>query len=154
VTSNPVLADGQPLFAPVHSNLMSAGALDAQTLAALAAQTADGHTLHIAGRYLLVGVELGTQARQLVTSATPADTAPGAGPLTVIEDARIGGTDWYLTCDPRQRATFLTAHLSGAETPELLSRDEWNIDARGYKARDTFGVGVGDWRGLVKTPGT
>jgi hypothetical protein len=157
LTANPVLGDGQPLFSTQHANLMPAAALDAQNLAAasgaLAAQGADGHVLHLAARYLLVGVALGTTARTLVTTATPADTATGAGPITVIEDSRIPGTDWYLTCDPRQRATFVTAHLTGAEVPELLSRDEWTIDARSYKGRSTFGVGVVDWRGLVKTPG-
>jgi phage major head subunit gpT-like protein len=158
LVSNPVLADGQPLFSTAHKNLMAPADLTAASLtlatSALAAQTVGGQTLHLAARYLLVGTALAAQARQLVTTMTPANVPADSGPLSVIDDSRIPGKDWYVTCDPRQRATLVTAHLTGAEGPELLSRDEWNIDARGYKGRDTFGVGVADWRGLVKTPGT
>jgi len=82
LTANPVLGDGNALFSAAHKNLMPAAVLDAQTLAAasgvLAAQVADGHVLHLAARYLLVGVALGTTARQLATTATPPDPA-GSG---------------------------------------------------------------------------
>jgi hypothetical protein len=158
LTSNPVMRDGQPLFSTQHANKMPAADLTAESLAvaasALAAQTGDGHVLHLAGRYLLVGVALGTQARQLIASATPADTAPGAGPLTVIEDSRIPGKDWYVTCDPRQRPTIVTAHLTATDGPELLVQDGWDIDARQYKGRDDFGAVAVDYRSMVLTPGT
>jgi len=83
---------------------------------------------------------LGPFARALVTTLTPAGTAADNVPLTVIEDSRIAGKDWYVTCDSRQRGTPVTAHLTAAETPELLSRDEWTIDARGTKGATRLGA--------------
>jgi hypothetical protein len=82
LTANPVLGDGNALFSAAHKNLMPAAALDAQTLAAasaaLAAQMADGHVLHLAARYLLVGVALGTTARTLVRRRRPLTLPPAA----------------------------------------------------------------------------
>jgi hypothetical protein len=157
LTSNPVLEDGQPLFSAAHKNLMPAAALSADSLAvaasALAAQTDGTTALHLVARYLIVGSALGPAARQLVTTMTPADTPDGGGPLTVIEDSRIAGTDWFVAADPRQHDTLVTAHLTASPEPELLVRDGWEIDGREYKGRDTFGAAVADWRGLVKTPG-
>jgi hypothetical protein len=157
LTSNPVLADGSPLFSAAHQNLMPAAALSADSLAvaasALAAQTASGTALHLVARYLIVGTALGPQARALVMSTTPLDATPDAGTITVIVDDRIPATDWYLACDPRQHDTLVTAHLAASPEPELLVRDGWEIEGREYKGRDTFGAAVADFRGLVKTPG-
>src|SRR5262249_30406042 len=93
LTSNPVLADGAPLFSALHQNLRPPAALSADSLAAattaLATQTADGTPLHLVARYLLVGTALGPQARALVMSTTPLDATPDAGTLTVIQDDRI-----------------------------------------------------------------
>lgn len=153
LTSNPVMADGKALFSTAHGNLMPASDLTAASLttasAALANQTAaDGRALHLPARYLVVGTVLGTAARQLVTSMTPANTPPESG-LVVVEDGRIG-TGWYLMTD--QWPTIATAHLADVGGPELLAMDGWNIDGRLYKARDEFGCTVMDWRSMVYTP--
>ena len=69
----------------------------------------------------------------------------------VIEDDRI--TDgWYVTCDPREPPTIVTAHLAGIDGPELLSQDGWDIDARLYKGRDSFGAAVVTVAAIVYTP--
>jgi hypothetical protein len=156
LTSNPTMADGQPLFSVVHRNLMPASDLTAAALAtasaALASQTAaDGQALHLAARYIVVGTLLGAEARQLVTSLTPANTPPGTG-YVVVEDGRIPAKSWYLVSD--QWATIATAHLAATGGPELLAMDGWDIDGRLYKARDEFGCTVMDWRGMIYTPTT
>ena len=54
LVSNPKMADGFALFSTQHANLMTPAALDATSLAtataALAAQTAGGHALHLRAR--------------------------------------------------------------------------------------------------------
>jgi hypothetical protein len=156
LVSNPTMPDGQPLFSPAHGNLIAAADLTATTLTlattALAAQTVGGQALHLTARYLLVGPALAAQARQLVTIMTPANTPAESGPLTVVEDGRIPGKAWYVTCD-RIRPSIVTAHLTGADGPELLVQDGWDIDARLYKGRDEFGAVVIDYRSMVLTPG-
>jgi hypothetical protein len=157
LTSNPTMPDGQPLFSAAHGNLMPAAALAADSLAAassaLAAQTAHGTPLHLTARFLIVGPALGQQARALVTSTTPPNATADSGVIEVVQDPRIPGTDWYLAADPRARATIAVAHLASAPEPELLARDDWDHDGREYKARDTFGCAVIDWRSMVYTPG-
>jgi len=153
LVSNPTMPDGQPLFSAAHGNLMPATDLTAASLAAastaLASQTANGAALHLPMRYLVVGTLLGAQARQLVTTMTPANTPPHTG-LVVVEDGRIPGKDWYLMTD--QWPTIATAHLAATGGPELLAQDGWSIDGRLYKARDEFGCTVMDWRSMVYTP--
>jgi Mu-like prophage major head subunit gpT len=154
LVSNPTMPDGQALFSTAHGNLMPAADLTATSLAAasaaLAAQTAaDGRALHLAAKYLVVGTLLGTEARQLVTTMTPANTPPDTG-FVVVEDGRIPGKSWYLMTD--QWPTIATAHLAATGGPELLAMDGWDIDGRLYKARDEFGCTVMDWRSMIYTP--
>jgi hypothetical protein len=45
------------------------------------------------------------------------------------------------------------ARLQGTdETPEVVGRGSWDIDAHEFKGRIDRAVGAIDWRGLVKTP--
>jgi hypothetical protein len=154
LVSTPTMPDGQALFSVARGNLMPASDLTATSLAAastaLASQTAaDGRALHLAARYILVGTLLGAEARQLVTSLTPANTPPGTG-YVVVEDGRIPAKSWYLMSD--QWPTIATAHLAATGGPELLAMDGWDIDGRLFKARDEFGCTVMDWRSMVYTP--
>jgi hypothetical protein len=79
---------------------------------------------------------------------TPPNATEASGVLQVIQDDRITGA-FYVTCDPTERPTLVTAHLAG---PELLSQDGWDVDARSYKGRDEFGAAVVSAAGMVKTP--
>jgi hypothetical protein len=154
--SNPILSDGQPLFAAAHGNLMPAAALDAASLTAatvaLARQTTmGGAPLHLVARTVLVGPELAATAGALVASITPANTPPEAG-LQVVEDPRLPGTGWYLAADPHQHATIVTAYRRGAQDPELLSADGFDTDSRDYKGRLDFGAACVSAAGMVYTP--
>ena len=70
--------------------------------------------------------------------------------IVVVDDRITGG--WYVTCDPRKRPTFVTAHLRGVDGPELLTQDGWDVDARLHKGRDAFGGAVVSAAAMVKTP--
>lgn len=156
LVSNPTMADGNALFSVAHGNLMPAADITATSLAAasaaLAAQTtADGRTLHLRARYVVVGTLLAGEARQLVTSQTPVNSDPDTG-LVVVEDDRVVGKSWYVMSD--QWPTVACAHLAATGGPELLAMDGWDVDGRLYKARDEFGCTVMDWRGMIYTPTT
>jgi hypothetical protein len=147
LTSNPTMADGTALFSAAHGNLLPAAALDATSLAAACAALAT-NSAHGRPAFLLVGTADGAIARPLVAVPNPSATS---GSLEVIQDDRIRG-GWYVTCDPRERPTLVTAHRRAVDAPELLSRDSWDVDARSYKGRDDFGVAAVDWRSMVFTP--
>lgn len=151
LVSNPSMPDGQKFFAAPHGNLMPATALDATSLAAACATLA---TISTHGRpaFLVVGTKDGPTARTLIAQETPlgADAAT-AGLLQVVVDDRIA-SGWYVATSPAERPAFATAHLAGVEQPELLVQDGWDVDARLYKGRDTFGVAALDPYAMVLTP--
>ena len=145
------MADGQPVFSAAHGNMMPAKALDATSLAAACA--ALRRTVRMAARrFLLVGTADGPTARQIITQETPPNSGDAAGVLQVVVDDRIAGS-FYVTCDPAGRPTLVTAHLAGIDGPELLSQDGWDIDARVYKGRDSFGAAVVSASAMIYTPG-
>ena len=150
LNSNPTMADGQPLFSAAHKNLMPAKALDAASLATACAALA-ANSKHGRPAFLLVGTADGPTARNLVTIQTPPNAGEASGVLQVVQDDRIAGA-FYVTCDPRERPTLVTAHLAGIDGPELLSQDGWDVDARLYKGRDEFGAAVASAAGIVKAP--
>ena len=150
VRANPTMADGQPVFSAAHGNLMTAAALSAASLATASAALA-ANSKHGRPAFLLVGTADGPTARTLVTQQTPPDAGDASGVLEVVQDDRITGA-WYVTCDPGERATLVTAHLASVGGPELLVQDSWDIDSRSYKGRDEFGAAVVSASAMVKTP--
>jgi protein-S-isoprenylcysteine O-methyltransferase Ste14 len=112
LAANPVLADGAALFSATHKNLMTAAALDAASLAVACAALATNSN-HGRPAVLLVGTKDGPSARRLVTEETPPDAGEASGVLQVVVDDRITGA-WYVTCDPHERPTLVTAHLAAA----------------------------------------
>jgi hypothetical protein len=150
LVSNPTMSDGFALFSPEHANLLPAAALDTASLGTACAAVATNSN-HGRPAYLLVGTKDGPTARELVTKQTPPDAGDASGVLQVVQDDRIP-SGFYVTTDPGERPTVATAHLTGVDGPELLSRDAFDIDARQWKARLEFGAAVVDWRGMVFTP--
>jgi hypothetical protein len=151
LVSNPKMPDGQPLFSAAHGNLMAGHVLDATSLGAACATLA---TISNHGRpaFVVCGTSDGAVARELVTKQTPPGAGDASGVLEVIVDDRVTG-GFYVTCDPAERPTLVTAHLRGVE-PELLARDGWDVDARLYKGRNEFGVAAVGPRSMVFTPAT
>jgi len=169
LTGNPVLSDGIALFHADHGNLAAAGAaLSVASLgssrAAMRKQRGIGGVEYIdpQPRYLIVPVALETAAETLLNSMVdPSKTndAPNAEwirRLTLVADPRLdaaSATAWYLSADPRQIEGIIRAYLEGEARPFLDEKEGWDSDAKEYKVRLDFGVGVIDYRGLYKNPG-
>lgn len=181
--AGPTMTDTGALFnstavtsAGGHANLVSTAlATDSLNTAFTAFATRQGLNtetiLNIAPRFLIVPFAYAATAWQLTTS--PANPAQGGNvtgssgvynqygpsgdrPLEVIYDALIDGNDstsWYLAADPRIIGTIELAFLRGEETPVFEQETGFTNDTIRYKVRQSWGVGVEDWRGLYKSTG-
>ena len=175
--ANDVMADGVALFAGAHNNLGTGAALGIASLdeayTKMRLQTGlDGTTiLNITPTYLCVPAALEATAYQLINSIadpTAGGTAVGSsgvaniygpsGPrrLTVIVEPLLDGnssTAWYLMASNSMIDTMELSFLSGEQTPVLENEFDIRRDSYFYKIRQTFGVGVVDYRGLFKNAG-
>lgn len=166
--AGPVMHDTKRLFHTDHGNLAASGDsilgtdLDLAPLAAarLAMRTQkglDGVTpINAAPKFLLVPASLETEAEQAMATiwATGApDANPFAGKLTVLTDARLTGNGWYLFADPATLPVLEYAYLSGAEGPQLASREGWDVLGQEFRVVLDFGCGAVDWRGAYRNPG-
>jgi hypothetical protein len=167
-TSNPAMADGNPLFHGSHKNLAGSGAaLDVAGLAK--ARTAmshqrglDGKTLiNIRPAYLVVPTSLELAAEQLlaqtIVPTKAADVVPASiRSLAVISEPRLdpasGAVPWYLVASPAAIDTIEYAYLEGQEGVALETRMGFDVDGIEIRARLDFGAKAIDWRGLYKNP--
>jgi hypothetical protein len=165
LTSNPTMADGQPLFSAAHKNLMVASVIDVKNVAlaraAMLAQTSpDGQVLNIAPRFMIVGPAQEVYALQFLAPITIVGAASQVTPsayqsLQLVVDAHITDNAWYLAASPDQIDTITYFYLEGVPPgPALETREGWDIDGQEYKAREEFAAAALDYRGLVKNPGT
>lgn len=168
-SANPKMSDGNALFSAAHNNLVSTGsAPSADSLTdmrvMLRKQTGlGGETLDLQPRTVLLPLELETNAEIILrsTALPQADMSSGvynpwANRLTPIADPRLSAqstTAWYMLADPRQIDFIEMAFLDGQETPTIEEDQDFDTDTFRYKARTSAGVGVMDWRGVVKNPG-
>lgn len=176
--SNPALSDGVALF---HSSSHGANLVttDLANTALNAAYTvmmtqtgiSSDVILGIMPQYLIVSASDSATAEQLLGSyADPAAGGSAAGnsnslniygpqgnrKLTLIIEPLIDGNDadsWYLAANPMVCDTFEVAYLRGEETPVFEQETAFIQDAVKYKVRQTWGVGVIDYRGMVKSSG-
>jgi hypothetical protein len=164
LTGNPTMPDGVALFHATHGNLASSGAVLSvaslgAAIAAMQVQTADGQTLNIRPRFLIVPPAQEMLARQLLNSTVDPTATKGmamnpvANAVELIVDARLTGTAWYLAADPNAFDTVEVAYLDGAEEPFLDEKDGWNSDGVEYKVRIDAGVAPLDYRAFYKNPG-
>lgn len=170
LSGNPTLGDGVALFHANHGNLAPAGAPPAVTQLG-EARAAMRKQKDISGlqyidpqpRYLIVPVALETQCEQLLASLMdPAKANPTANVewvrgLTLVADPRLdaaSSTAWYLAADPSQIEGIVRAYLQGEDRPHLEENQEFSRDVMSTKARLDIGVGVIDFRGIYKNPGS
>jgi len=78
---------------------------------------------------------------------------PFSGRLTPLVDARLTGNAWYLFADPATLPVFEYAYLSGAEGPQVASREGWDVLGMEFRVILDFGAGAIDWRGAYRNPG-
>lgn len=149
LTGNPNLLDGNPLFSAANNNTfnntLGYAGLDALAVAIKTQKFTDSDgkdvTLGIMPRKLVVPPQLGTLARQLVTSELVGEnnqTNTFLGMFDVVEEHRLGvdsATKWYLTADPAVFDTIMVAFLDGNQQPFVDEKEGWNTDSIEFKVR-------------------
>ena len=167
ITTNPNMADGNPIFDATHNNLMAAAALSVDSLGA--ARTAmrkqkgilNLQILNVTPKYLIVPAALETKAEELIYGtvqpgkSNDIETPPFVRALEIVVDARLDAdseTAWYLAADYNQIETVVVAHLEGHPF-DLLEEPGFKIDGLQWRARHIFGVKALDWKSLTKNPG-
>ncbi|MFC3631855.1 prohead protease/major capsid protein fusion protein [Paracoccus angustae] len=159
VTSNPAMADGDPVFDADRGNIGTPGALSITTLSAarLAMRKRTGRDgtnfINVTPKYLVISPELETTAEQLLTqiaAATVDDVNPWTGKLTPLVDPRLPEGTFYLFADPAVAPALQYAYLAGAEGVQVQRREMWDQLGVGYRAWLDFGAGWLDWRGVQR----
>jgi HK97 family phage prohead protease len=167
LTSNPNMADGDPLFHANHKNLAASGsAITAASVGAgrtaMRTQKDGVATLNIRPSYLIVPAALEDIATVLMTSETdPSQTNsrkpnPVRNAAEIIVDARLdaaSATAWYLSADPNVFDTIEVGYLDGVAAPFLDQQDGWTVDGVEYKVRIDAAAAPLEFRTLYKNPG-
>lgn len=162
VTSNPKMSDGKGIFHADHNNLAAAGtALDEASLSAarltMGRQTGlAGELIDVVPAFLVVGLELQTQAEKLLAAIQPTNTAdvnPFAGKLQLIVDRRLEAKPWYLVASPELVPSLEFAYLEGNPGPSFFTREGFDVDGVETKVSIDFGAGWTDHRGWLKNAG-
>ena len=164
VTSNPNMADGQPVFHSSHGNVAgSGGALSVATLSAarLAMRKQkgiDGVTpIEVIPSHLVVPAALETVAEQLLVNLAAVqveEVNPFPGRLSLIVDARLdaaSATAWYLASASTPGIEH--AYLAGQTGPFLEQRVGFDVDGIEFKVRLDFATAWIDHRSWHRNPG-
>lgn len=172
LTSNPNMADGNPLFHANHGNLLTAAAINTTSIeearTKMARQKAQGQTtgsLNIRLAYVLCPVSLQGVANTVrdsefeVGATAKNNTVPNSvrGAFEVVADARLDDastTNWYTAASPTLHDTVEVAYLDGNRTPTLETQNGWSVDGVDWKVRMEAGVKALDCMTLQKNPNT
>lgn len=163
VTSNPKMADGDPVFDADRGNIGTPGPLSITTLSAarLAMRKRTGRDganfINVTPKYLVMSPELETTAEQLlaqIAAATVDTVNPWTGKLTPLVDPRLPEGTFYLFADPAVAPALQYAYLAGAEGVQVQRREMWDQLGVGYRAWLDFGAGWLDWRGVQRVSAT
>jgi len=165
-STNPNMADGNPLFHASHANLGTAGTISETTLAEAYRlfgnqRGLEGRQISVLPRYIITppGVR-SVEARKNVTATTPnavAGVNAFANRLEPIEEARLipaaGPDPWFLAADPSRIDTIEFAYLEGQQGVYTETRTGFEVDGIEIKARHDFAAKAIDWRGLFRNLG-
>lgn len=169
LASNPVMADGKPLFHADHGNLVTPGSTisttsvdQMRTLMALQ-KDSDGNTIRMPLAALLVPVALRGQALTVKSSQYAVDgsknlTTPNIvrDTFEVYDDPRLdaqSSTAWYGLAEKAVADTLVIAYLDGQKEPYLEEQQGFTVDGVAWKVRIDAAPAIADWRGIVKNPG-
>lgn len=166
LTANANLADGVALFAAGHNNLAGvAAAINVASLAlgraAVRKQTGpgkDARPLNLETSYLICGPDKELEAVQFTSVNYVAATSGTINPsfnttLQPVIDARLTGTQWYLSADPARIDTVEYMFLEGEEGVFTEQRVGFEVDGLQVKARHAFAAKAIDFRGMYKNAG-
>jgi len=165
ITSNPQMADGEPLFSAAHGNLASSGtAIDVASVSkgrqAMRLQKGLGDELFIdlMPKYILTPVALQTTVDQFLGQITPntnGEVNPFTSRLQGISDPRLDVAPgaWYMIASKDQIDMIEIARLEGQQGPVLSQKIGFEKDGVQFKVVYDLGVKVIDHRGFYKNPG-
>jgi hypothetical protein len=158
-----LLTDNVALFHASHSNLAGAGTVidvtnvGAGRAAMMKQKTLDGMQANFQPSVLLCGPDKLTQAEQLLTSITPAQTSNAVPEslrrLVPVGDGNIAGNPWYLFADPAVAPCFVYGYLEGFDGPRLSSDEPFDVQGLRVKLEHDFGAAAIDFRGGYRNPG-
>lgn len=167
--AGPLMHDNVRMFHASHGNLAASGdspmgasadlaPLSAARLAMRKQTGLDSVTpINATPKYLLVPADLETEADQclaVIYATAAADSNPLSGKLTVLTEARLtSATAWYLVADPAVLPCLEYSYLSGAEGPQLQSREGFDVLGQEFRVLIDFGCGALDWRGIYRNAG-
>ena len=156
LTSNPTMDDGNALFSAAHGNIADPGgaisvtSVDAARLAMRNQTGINGKPINAVPAFLLVAPDRETEAEQVLASlnaTTVAEVNPFAGRMTLAVDPRLPENAWYVFADPARIPVLEYAYLSGAQGPQIASREGFDVLGMEFRVILDFGAGVTDWRG-------
>lgn len=159
--SNPVMADGQPVFHASHKNL-STGALSLESLSAarllFRKQVGlSGDLVDLSPRYLVVPADLETAAEKLLAdiAAAKVEDVPAAarGLELVVEPRLTNATQWYLAAAPGQIEGIEYSYLEGFPGPYFEMRNGFDVDGVEIKVRLDFGAAFTEHRSWTRSSG-
>ena len=166
IVSNPLLADGQPVFSAAHANLSATPAVPADASIAEGKvgmrlqQDLSGNPLNLTPTYIFVPAALENTVDQLLAHLYPAqpDAANvAARTLTPVVDSRLdqaGQTkSWYLFADPSTAAVFEYSDLEGYAGPQVQAAELFTSLGTSYRVVWHVGAGAVDSRGGWKNAG-
>ena len=122
-------------------------------------QTApDGSVLNLTPSILIVGPDNEAAANKYTSAQFVAAKSVDINPvyntsLTVVVDARVAGTNWYLSASPALIDTVEYSYLEGENGLFTERREGFEVDGLEIKARLVFAAKAIDWRGLYKNVG-
>jgi hypothetical protein len=162
-----ILADKLPVFDLKHKNIAKSGAklsiesLSEARLAMARHQGLDGREgdfLDITPKFLIVPIELVTQAQQLMSNALVANSQDKinvfAGAYTIITDARLKDPNaWYLAASPEYIDIAEMLYLEGHIGPRVESKVDFESSSLKIKATMDVGCKILDYRGLYMNKG-
>lgn len=161
LSSNPNMADGNPLFDGFHGNLGTNGAPSETTFDEAmqlfkAQMTIDGlDYLDLSPKYAICGPLVETAFRKFLSQVVAAQTSNVnifANSVQLIVDPRIGNKNWFLVADPSQIDTVTLLRMNGREMPRVETRNRWETDAFEIKISHIVAAGALEHRGMVKNP--
>lgn len=166
IISNPLLADGLPVFHASRGNLAATGSVpdDASLAEARTAmrmqKDASGVPLNATPQYLLIPAQyeqIVDQLLALLYPATPAEASVAARNLTVLVDPRIDTSaepnSWFVFANPQFAPVFEVSELAGLQGPRVDSRFGFNTLGAEWRLVWRLGASAIDSRGGYKNPG-
>lgn len=167
--SNPVLADGQPLFSAAHNNLAATGSAPTVTsvdaaATAMALQTAPGpdaeylditpsvylaHTSRRGDAIVLFQSEYDPDATNKLQRPNKVRGIVG----DIVVSPRLSVLPWYLFADANNAPVIEVVFLNGQRAPRLVAEESFRTSGYSWKVEMPFGVGAIDYRGAYRNPG-